>query len=65
MTSAQYRCVYELIKDTPYLALTGELWSVFCEYFLDKWPQHKDVRLYQVNWASKWGPYNQWQRDEA
>ena len=24
---------FELIKDTPYLALSGELWSVFYEYF--------------------------------
>ena len=28
---------FELTKDTPYLALTGEVWSVFCEYsILDK-----------------------------
>ena len=24
---------YELTKDTPYLTLTGELCSTFCEYF--------------------------------
>ena len=24
---------FELTKDTPYLALSGELWSVFYEYF--------------------------------
>ena len=23
---------FELTKDTPYLALSGELWSVFYEY---------------------------------
>ena len=27
---------YELIKDFPYLALVDELWSVFCEHFMDK-----------------------------
>ena len=28
---------FELIKDTPYLALSGELWSVFYEYFNRNW----------------------------
>ena len=26
----------ELTKDTPYLALTGKLWSAFCDYFREK-----------------------------
>ena len=26
---------FELTKDTPYLALLGELWSVFYEYFTE------------------------------
>ena len=26
---------FELTKDTPYLALSGELWSVFHEYFTE------------------------------
>ena len=25
------RAEFALTKDTPYLALTGELWAVFCE----------------------------------
>ena len=29
---AGYRSDYELTKDTPYLALTGELWTVFSEF---------------------------------
>ena len=33
MANVGYRSDFELTKDTPYLALTGELWSVFCEYF--------------------------------
>ena len=28
---------FKLIKDTPYLALSGELWSVFYEYFNRNW----------------------------
>ena len=28
---------FELRKDTPYLALSDELWSVFYEYFNRNW----------------------------
>ena len=31
-----HKSEFALTKDTPYLALTGELWSVFCEDFLRK-----------------------------
>ena len=31
--SLHYMLPFELTKDTPYLALSGELWSVFYEYF--------------------------------
>ena len=37
---------FELIKDTPYLALSGELWSVFYEYFNRNWPCYKGFLLY-------------------
>ena len=37
---------FELTKDTPYLALLGELWSVFCEYFNRNWPCYKGFLLY-------------------
>ena len=37
---------FELTKDTPYLALSGELWSVFCEYFNINWPCYKGFLLY-------------------
>ena len=33
MKSLINRSDFELTKDTPYLALTGELWSVFCQYY--------------------------------
>ena len=36
---------YELTKDTPYLALSGELWSVFYEYFNRNWPCYKGFLL--------------------
>ena len=37
---------FELTKDTPYLALSGELWSVFCEYFNRNRPCYKGFLLY-------------------
>ena len=33
MSNSKQRSLFELTKDTPYLALTGELWGVFSEYF--------------------------------
>ena len=41
---------YELTKDTPYLALSGELWSVFYEYFNRNWPCYKGFLLYHYNY---------------
>ena len=40
---------FELTKDTPYLALSGELWSVFCEYFNRNWPCYKGFLLYMYH----------------
>ena len=37
---------FELTKDTPYLALSGELWSVFYEYFNKNWSCYKGFLLY-------------------
>ena len=37
---------FELTKDTPYLALSGELWSVFYEYFDRNWSYYKGFLLY-------------------
>ena len=34
-------------KDPPsYLALTGELWGVFCEYLVENWPRYNGTALY-------------------
>ena len=32
-TEAEYRSDAGSTKDTPYHALRGELWGIFCEYF--------------------------------
>ena len=37
---------FELTKDTPYLALSGELWSVFYEYMNRNWSCYKGFLLY-------------------
>ena len=41
---------FELTKDTPYLALSGELWSVFYEYFNRNWSCYKGFLLYEVTY---------------
>ena len=41
---------FELTKDTPYLALSGELWSVFYEYFNRNWSCYKGFLLYIDIW---------------
>ena len=43
---------FELTKDTPYLALSGELWSVCYEYFNRNWSCYKGFLLYSSVSAS-------------
>ena len=45
---------FELTKDTPYLALSGELWSVFYEYFNINGSCYKGFLLYYpLDWRHK------------
>ena len=46
MISLHNMLPFELTKDTPYLALSGELWSVFHEYFNRNWSCYKGFLLY-------------------
>ena len=32
-------------NDPPYLALTGEIWGVFCENFWENWPRYNGTVL--------------------
>ena len=41
---------FELTKDTPYLVLSGELWSVFYEYFNRNWSCYKGLLMYFGDW---------------
>ena len=46
MISLHNMLPFELKKDTQYLALSGELWSVFYEYFNRNWSCYKGFLLY-------------------
>ena len=37
---------FTLPSDTQYLALTGELWGVYCEELGEKWPRYNGAALY-------------------
>ena len=43
MTMAERKSNIRLTKDTPYLALTGELWGVFWEDFEENWPRYNST----------------------
>ena len=61
---AEYLSDARSTKDTPYLALTGELWGVFGEYLWKNWPCYNDTALlfflppptpathHQIDWLS-------------
>ena len=48
MISLHNMLPFELTKDTPYLALSGELWSVFYEYINRYWSCYKGFLLYST-----------------
>ena len=48
-TEAQYQSDAGSTKDTPYLTLTGELWTVFCEYLGENWRRYNGTTLYLVS----------------
>ena len=46
MTAVERKSDFKLTIDTPYLALTGELWVVFCEELRENWPCYNSTMLY-------------------
>ena len=46
MTNAEHKSEFVFTKDTPYLALTGELWGVYHEIFGEKSPRYNCTALY-------------------
>ena len=45
MTATECESDFKLTTDTPYLALTGELWGVYYENFEEKWPPYTILYL--------------------
>ena len=45
-SEAEYLSDARSKKDTPYLALAGELWGDFCEYLWENWPRYTGTALY-------------------
>ena len=46
MTEVKYKSGVISTEDIPYLALTGELWGVFCEHLGENWPHYNGTALY-------------------
>ena len=49
MTLTQHASDFELTTDTPYLALTGELWRAYYEKFEENWPHYISTTLYLMH----------------
>ena len=49
LTETEYKSEFEPTKYIPYLALTSELWDVFCEYLAGDKPRHNGTTLYLTN----------------
>ena len=43
---ALHESEFVLTKETPYLTLTGELWSVYCEEFQENWLSYNGTALH-------------------
>ena len=46
MTETEHESEVILMKDTPYLALTGKLWGVFCEDLGENQPCYNGTAVY-------------------
>ena len=49
MTAAERVSDFNLITYTPHLALTGELWGIYCEDYGENWPRYNGTALYILN----------------
>ena len=52
MAVAELRWNFKFTTDTPYLALTGELWGVCCKDIGENWPHYNGSALYLVSLLS-------------
>ena len=44
----EYKSGFKYTEGTPYVALMGELWGVFCGDFGESWPRYNRIVLYLV-----------------
>ena len=51
LTATEDKCDFKHTTDTPYLALTGELWGVHYENFEENWPRYNGTALYSANYC--------------
>ena len=49
MTAAEPKSDFKLTTDTLYLALTCELWGVYCEDLEENWPRFNGTALYMYD----------------
>ena len=55
ITVAESESDVRITTVTPYLALTDELWGVYCEEFGENWPRYNGPALYFVISVTPWG----------
>ena len=60
LTKAEHWSRLALTNDTPYFALVGELWGVYCKYCGDNWPCYNATTLYWCSADSTFAP-SQWE----
>ena len=61
----EYKSETESTKDTPYLALTAELWCVFCKtIFGDNWPCYNGTALYLTHEGELCGVFHEFLEEE-
>ena len=49
---AEHKSELSSTENTPYLALTGKLWVVYCEDFRENWPCYNGTALYLLRYQS-------------
>ena len=54
MIVAKLKSGFKLTTDTPYLALTGEIWYVYCGDLGENWPHYNGTALYMYHHLKKY-----------
>ena len=50
MAAAEHKSDFKLTTNIPYLALTGELWGVYCKNLGENWPRYNSTALYYLEY---------------